>query len=133
MQLTPTVYLPGLCEEAIGFYRDALGAEPLAIRRIEDSIDPRFIQPGTEKNILRAVLQIGQSILYLSDGHANTEPGHHGFSLSLNVPDQAEAERVIAALSAGGRLLLPLRQTSWTGMYGVVIDRFGLHWTIDTA
>lgn len=133
MQLTSSIYLPGLCEEAVAFYRSALNAELLSVQRIEDSIDPRFIQPGTEKKILRAVLKIGQSLLYLSDGHANTEPGHRGFSLSLGASTQPEAERLIAALSEGGRILLPLRQTSWAGLYSVVVDRFGLHWTVDTS
>lgn len=132
MQLTPTIYLPGLCDQAIAFYRTALDVDVLFIRRIEDCIDPQFIQPGTERKVLRAALRIGQSMFYLSDGHGTRVPQHNGFSLSLVLPALPEAERVIEALADGGRVLLPLRQTTWANTYGAVIDRFGLHWTVET-
>lgn len=133
MQLTPTIYLPGLVDEAIAFYRTALDIDIQFIRRIEDCIDPRFIQPGTERKVLRAALRIGQSVFHLSDGHGTRVPQHDGFSLSLAFPTLPEAERAIDALSEGGRVLLPLRQTTWANMYGAVIDRFGLHWTVETG
>ena len=77
MQLTPTLYLPGLCNEAIAFYKSTLDGEVLFIRRIGDSIAPQYVKPGTENKVLRAALRIGQSVLYLSDGHSTGQPGHH--------------------------------------------------------
>ena len=133
MQLTPTVYLPGLCDEAIAFYQSVLDGEVQYVRRIGDCIDPRQIQPGTENKVLRAALRIGQSVLYLSDGHGAGQPGAHGFSLSLALPTLDRAERIVQALSEGGRVVLPLRQTTWANTLGVVIDRFGLHWTVEAA
>ncbi|HWW68338.1 MAG TPA: hypothetical protein VN089_00195 [Duganella sp.] len=59
MQLTPTVYLPGLCDEAIDFYRTTLDIEILFVRRIEDCIDANHVQPGTERKVLRAAVRIG--------------------------------------------------------------------------
>jgi PhnB protein len=81
---------------------------------------------------LRAALQIGRSVFYLSDGHGTVQPSYQGISLSLALPSLVEAERVIQALSDGGRIVLPLRQTTWANIYGVVIDKFGLHWTVET-
>lgn len=133
MQLLTTVYLPGLCNEAIAFYRTVLGAELVFIRHIGDVIEPGRIAPGTERRILRAALRIGASTLYFSDGHGTQQPGHQGFSLSLDVPTLTDAERTLQALSEGGRILLPLRPTTWANTYGVAIDRFGLHWTVETV
>jgi PhnB protein len=134
MQLNPTVYLPGLCDEAIAFYQSALGSEVLFIRRIGDSIDAQHVKPGTENKVLRAALRIGQSVLYLSDGHGAGagQPGFQGFSLSLMLPTLAQAERVVEALSEGGRVQVPLRQTTWANTLGVLVDKFGLHWTVET-
>ncbi|MEO5934819.1 MAG: VOC family protein [Duganella sp.] len=133
MQLTPTVYLPGLCDEAIAFYRTTLDIEILFVRRIEDCIDANHVLRGTERKVLRAAVRIGQSVLYLSDGHGTGQPSHQGFSLSLTLPTLVDAERVFQALSEGGRILLPLRQTTWANIYGVLIDKFGLHWTVETT
>jgi PhnB protein len=133
MQLIPTVYLPGLCDEAIAFYRSALGAELLSVRRIGDAIDPGRIQPGTENKVLRAALRIGTARLYLSDGHGDGHPGFQGFSLSLALSSVTDAERVLAMLSEGGRILLPLRPTTWAGTLGVLIDRFGVHWMLEAG
>lgn len=133
MQITTTLYLPGLCDDAIAFYRSALGAELQFIRRIADCIDPVHIKPGTERKVLRAAVRIGQATVYLSDGHDATPPGHQGMSLSLALSTRQDAERVMLALSEGGRIVLPLRETTWAALYGAVIDRFGLHWTVETG
>lgn len=131
MQLTPTVYFPGLCDEAIAFYKTALDAEVVFIRRIGDSIDAQHIRPGTENKVLRAALRIGLSVLYLSDGHSTGHTAYQGFSLSLTLPALAQAERVVSMLSEGGSILVPLRQTTWANTLGVLIDKFGIHWTVE--
>jgi PhnB protein len=131
MQLTPTVYLPGLCDEAIAFYTSRLDGEVLFIRRIGDSIDPQHVKPGTENKVLRAALRIGQSLLYLSDGHGTGQAAPQGFSLSLQLPTVAQAESVVGALSEGGRVLVPIRPTTWANTFAALIDRFGVHWTVE--
>lgn len=133
MQLTPTAYFPGLCNEAIAFYSEALDGEVLFVRRIGDSIDPREVEPGIENKVLRAAMRIGESILYLSDGHGAGQPGFQGFSLSLTLPSTAEAQRAVDRLSEQGRLLMPLRATTWANTLAVLIDRFGVHWTIEAT
>ena len=54
-----------------------------------------------------------------------------GFSLSLQLDDTAEAERMFRELSEGGRIVMPLEQTFWAARFGVVVDRFGIPWTIN--
>jgi PhnB protein len=133
MQLTPTVYFPGFCNEAIAFYQSVPGCELLFVRRIGDCIDTTQIQPGTEQKILRAALRFGQSVMYVSDGHGAAAPVFQGFSLSVTLASLAQAERVVAALADGGKVLLPPRPTRWAGTLGVLLDRFGVHWTVEAA
>ena len=131
MQITPTTYFPELCDEAIAFYQTALQAELLYLKRVDGSIDPRLIQPGTQRKVLRAALRIGPSVIYLSDGHGAGQPGFQGFSLSLAMASRADAERVIAALAEGGRVRVALRESSWAGLYASLIDKYGMNWTVE--
>ena len=131
MQLSTTVYLPGHCDEAIAFYQAALGSEVMFIRRVRDDVAAERITHGTENKVLRAALRIGQSVLYLSDGHAAGQPAFQGFSLSLKVPTRQQAERIVDAVSDGGRVLMALRHTAWASTLAFVLDRFGVHWTVE--
>ena len=65
-----------------------------------------------------------------SDGHCEGQPEFEGFSLSLTVPDEAEADRVFAALSEGGMVTMPLAKTFGAPKFGMLQDRFGLGWMV---
>jgi PhnB protein len=132
MQLTPTIYFPGICDDAIAFYGKALGAELLFLKKVATDIPPAQQKPGTEHKVLRAALRIGESVVYLSDGHRDT-PAFAGFSLTLTLPDRAAAQRMLDALADGGDVRVPLRETSWTGAFGAVCDRFGMHWLVQVT
>lgn len=131
MQLHTTTHFPGLCDEAISFYQNALQAELLYLHRVGERIDAHLVTPGTENKVLRAALRIGQSVIYLSDGHRPGPPGFQGFSLSLSVDSRADAERLIDALAEGGRVQVALRQSVWAGLYAALVDRYGMHWTVE--
>jgi len=66
-----------------------------------------------------------KSILMASDG-CSQNSGFQGFSLSLTLPDPAEACRVFIALSVDGSVDMPLGETFWSPCYGMLTDRFGL-------
>lgn len=131
MQLTPTVYFQGICADAIAFYRDALGAQVLYQLPYGGNVDPAVLKPGTEDKILRASLRIGDTWLYVSDGHCTGQPSFQGFSLTLRQPDRAAAERAVQALAEGGKLLMPLRESARNVAFGTVADRYGVHWVIE--
>jgi hypothetical protein len=46
-----------------------------------------------------------------------------GFTLSLNMSDESDAERIFHELAADGRVVMPLEQTFWAARFGVVVDR----------
>ena len=131
MQLHTNIHFPGLCDEALAFYQHALQAELLSLQRVADSIPAHLIRPGTEHQVLRAALRIGQAVIYLSDGHRPGPPAFEGVALALAAESQAEAERLIEALAEGGRVQVALRQSVWSGMYAALCDRFGLYWTVE--
>ncbi len=123
----------GRCEEAIEFYRRALGAEVTMLMRFKDSPEPPkpgCTAPGSENKIMHASMRIGGTTVMASDGHCTGKPSFQGFSLSLTAPTEAVAERLFAALAEGGQVQMPLAKTFFSPRFGMVVDRFGVSWMI---
>ena len=136
MQIQPYLFFNGRCEEAVEFYRKALGAEVEMMMRFKDSPDPMppgMLAPGFENKVMHAALRIGGAVLMASDGMAAGEPDFKGFSLSINAPDAAGVDRLFAALAEGGRVQMPLGKTFWSPHFGMVTDRFGVGWMVSVA
>jgi PhnB protein len=130
MQVQPYLFFDGRCDEAIEFYRSALGAEVTTLMRFKDSPDPNSCAPGAGDKVMHASLRIGQTEVMASDGDCTGAPKFQGFSLSLTVPSEAEAERLFAALAKGGQVQVPLTKTFFSPRFGMVADRFGVSWMI---
>jgi len=131
MQVQPYLFFDGRCEEAIEFYRSALGAEVTMLMRWKDCPEPQghSTRPPGEK-VMHAALRIGDTEVMASDGRSAGQPSFEGFSLSLAVPSEAEAERLFAALADGGQVQQPLTKTFFSPRFGMVADRFGVPWMI---
>jgi PhnB protein len=132
----PYLFFDGRCEEALEFYRRALGAEVTMIMRFKDSPEPHqpgMCPPGSENKVMHASFGIGQAMLMASDGRCEGHPGFEGFSLSLTVSRETEAERLFAALADGGQVRMPLTKTFFSPKFGMVADRFGVGWMIHVA
>lgn len=130
--LEPYLFFNGRCEEALHFYRDALGAEIQMLMRFQDSPEPPppgLLPPDYGAKIMHAALRIGGSMLMASDGCGGEAP-FGGFSLSLNLASAAEADRCFSALLEGGRVTMPLGPTFWSPRFGMLVDRFGVGWMI---
>jgi PhnB protein len=129
----PYLFFDGRCEEALEFYRQALGAEVTMLMRFKDSPEPPqpgMHPPGSENKVMHANLRIGGSEMMASDGRCTGKPDFKGFSLSLGVPNEAEAERRFAALANGGQVQMPLAKTFFSSRFGMVTDRFGVLWMV---
>ena len=109
--LQPYLSFDGRCEEAIEFYRSALGAEVTMLMRFRENPEPGMCTPEAGDKVMHASLRIGDSTLLLSDGRCGGKPAFHGFALSLSVPNEAEAERLFASLADGGQVQMPLTKT----------------------
>jgi PhnB protein len=133
MFVEPYLFFNGRCEEALNFYRRTLGAEVTSLMRNKECPEHDMGVPGGEEKIMHCSFRIGDTTLMGSDGRCQGSPVFQGFSLTLNVADEAEAERVFAALSDGGTVHMPLTQTFYASRFGMLADRFGLPWMIMAA
>lgn len=133
MLLQPYLMFDGRCEEAYEFYRTALGAEATMILRYKDSPEPMpagMVPAGSEDKIMHMQFRVGEQVVFASDGRCLGQPGFQGFSLTLTVANEVEADKVFAALSEGGKVQMPLAKTFFAPRFGMVADRFGLSWMI---
>jgi PhnB protein len=134
--IQPYLFFAGRGDEAIEFYRTALGAEVEMCMHYKDNPEPQNqmpLPPGWENKIMHASLRIGGTHVFLSDGCGPTPAGaqtFQGFSLSLNAPNEAEAKRIFEALSAGGEVRLPISKTFFSPCFGMLADRFGVGWMV---
>ena len=131
--IQPYLFFNGRCEEAVEFYRTALGAQVEMLMRYKESPEPPkpgMIPPGFENKIMHTSLCIGQTTVMASDGCSADKAAFEGFSLSLSVSNESEAERAFAALSNGGHVTMPLMKTFWSPRFGMVTDRFGVGWMV---
>jgi PhnB protein len=133
MQVQPYLFFDGRCEEAIEFYKGALGARVEMLMRFRESPDPPppgMVPPGSEDKVMHACLRIGDTAVMVSDGRCQGRPSFSGFSLSLTARDEADADRLFAALAEGGEVQMPLGKTFFSPRFGIVADRFGVSWMV---
>ena len=130
MQVQPYLSFEGRCEEAINFYRNALGAEVIMMMRFKEAPDQSMMTPGTGEKIMHASLRIGDSTVMASDGHCMGKATFQGISLSLTLANDAEAKRLFDALANGGQVQMPLAKTFFATSFGMVADKFGVAWMV---
>jgi len=128
----PYLLFGGRCDEALEFYRSALGAQIDFVMRYNESPEPPgpgMLPPGFERKVMHTTFRIGDSVLMGSDGN-EVGPKFSGFSLSLSVATEADAKRLFAALAVDGTVRMPIAKTFWSPCFGMVTDRFGLAWMV---
>ena len=126
----PYLFFGGRCEEALEFYRSALGAEVEMLMRYRESPEPSEMPECFADKVMHASFRIGETTVMASDGRCEGTANFEGFSLSITVSDEAEAERVFAALGEGGLVAMPLEKTFWAAKFGMLQDRFGVGWMV---
>jgi PhnB protein len=129
---TPYLFFDGRCEEALEFYKKALGAKVEMLMRFKESPDPPppDCAPTDSNKVMHASLRIGDAVVMASDGMAQGKPEFKGFSLSVDAKDEADADRKFAALADGGQVQMPLGETFFARRFGMVADKFGVGWMV---
>jgi len=132
MHVLPYLYFDGRCEEALRFYEKAVGGQVTALLRFKETPEPHPpLPPGVEENVMHAEIRIGDTTLFASDGmRTGGQPSFQGISLTLAAGDEAEADRLFAALADGGEVRQPLTETFFSPRFGVLTDRFGVGWIV---
>jgi PhnB protein len=130
MQVQPYLFFEGRCEEAIEFYRSAVGAEVSTLMRFKEAPDQAAMNPGNDEKVMHAHLKIGESAVLMSDGRCGGNASFAGFSLTLSVGSEAEAAKAFDALTVGGQVTMPLAKTFFASQFGMLTDRFGVTWMV---
>lgn len=134
MQTQPYLFFEGRCEEALEFYRKALGAEVRMMLRYKEA--PAGVAKGPDGStppadkVMHTAFRIGTTELMASDGLCSGKPSFQGFALSVDAKDDADAKRKFDALGAGGQVRQPLSKTFFASSFGMVADKFGVGWMV---
>ena len=126
-QIQPYLFFEGRTEEALEFYRHALGAETVFSMKYKESPESSTMPPD---KVMHASFSIDGSMLMASDGNCSGKPSFGGFSLSYPAKDEADAKRRFEALAAGGKVGMPLTEAFFAKAFGMVTDKFGVSWMI---
>jgi len=129
----PYLFFNGRCEEALEFYKKALGAEVVMTMRYKESPEPPppgMVPPGFENKIMHTSFRVGQTVVMASDGCSTDAVKFEGFSLSLALSTPEEVDRIFNALAEGGQVTMPAGKTFWSPRFGMVTDKFGIGWMI---
>ncbi len=131
MKLNPYLNFPGTCEEAMTTYAKVLGGEIVAMLTYGDMPGDNPIPDDMRKKIAHARIVMDDQVLMASDASPDRFKPMHGVSVTLNIPEPDEADRVFKALVEGGTEVMPMMETFWAIKFGVLIDRFGTQWMIN--
>jgi PhnB protein len=137
MPVQPYLFFNGQADQAIEFYKKAVGAEVQMLMRFKDNPDGNAGCPGgatpPPNAVMHAEIAIAGTTILVSDGMASGGAKFDGFALSFTVPNEAAADKAFNALVDGGQVTMPLGKTFFSPRFGMLADRFGVHWMIHVA
>ncbi|RFM29616.1 VOC family protein [Deminuibacter soli] len=127
MKLTPYLHFAGNAEEALNFYKEALGGEIIALQRYGDS--PMPVDEDYKQKVIHARLTFGDNMIMVSDVFKGQPVSTEGnIQLSVEVPDRNQMETVFTKMAAGGKVVMPLQDQFWGAYFGMLQDPFGVSW-----
>ena len=132
MRIDFHISFSGRCQEAFEFYKTILGGE-IELLTYGNSPAGKDVPPEWSKKIIHGSFRLNN----LEIAGADELPEHHkslsGFQLLLQLESTAESQRIFNAFSEGGFVTMPLQKTFWSQSYGIVTDKFGIPWEINSA
>jgi PhnB protein len=132
MQLNPYLYFNGDCEAAFKFYERCLGGKIEAMMQHDGTPAAEQVPAEWRKKILHARLHLGNGeVLMASDAPPQHYAKPDGFSVSLQIKDPQQADRVFHALAENGTVRMPIQQTFWAERFGMLVDQFGIPWMVN--
>ncbi|HKU67561.1 MAG TPA: VOC family protein [Candidatus Baltobacteraceae bacterium] len=134
MQLEPYIFFYGRCEEALEFYKNAIGGT-FELNRFEGTPMAEQVPANARNKIMHASFKGDGFSFMASDGDLSktVNPDEGNVSLSLGIDDAAQAQRVFNSLADGGEVAMPFADAFWGGKFGIVVDRFGTEWMVTSS
>jgi PhnB protein len=130
MQVQPYLSFEGRCDEAIEFYKKAIGAKVDMLMRFKEAPDQSMVSPGSGDKVMHAALRAGDTQLLMSDGRCTGSPNFSGIALALSAASDADADRIFNALAEGGKVNMPMAKTFFAARFGMCSDKFGVGWMV---
>ena len=131
MKMNPYVSFKGDCEEAFRIYEKALGGRLGEIFRYGGSPMAGTVPPDWADKVMHGSIEIGGQVMMGGDVAPDRYESPRGVSLSLQIADPADAERIFADLAREGTVIMPLEKTFWAERFGMLVDRFGVSWLVN--
>jgi PhnB protein len=128
--LTPYLSFQGTCEAALSLYADVFGGRITELKRFGDA-PPGASRHPNKDHVMHARFEAEQIQLMASDGREKHATGEPAISLSVEFTDRAEQEVAFEKLSAGGKVTMPLADQFWGARFGMLVDKFGIHWMMN--
>ena len=139
IKINPYLTFMGNCEEAFNFYRSVFGGEFPYVGRFKDMPESsgNKVSDAEKEKIMHISLPISDETVLMgsdtSEGFGQPVEAGNNFSISINTDSVEEATRIFNALSEGGRINMPLEKTFWNAYFGMMTDKFGIHWMVNCA
>jgi PhnB protein len=131
-ELIPYLAFDGNCAEAMRFYERVLEGKLELLMSGADSPMGAQIPKEVAHRIVHARLALpGGARLYGGDTMGQTYQGIHGVSVALNYDSVAEAKKFFERLADGGKVTMAIAPTFWAKIFGMVTDKFGVHWIVN--
>jgi PhnB protein len=135
MPVQPYLFFAGQCEEAIAFYKGALGAEVEMVMRWSDAPEPPppgMLADNWNDKVMHSAIRVADTVVMASDGMGPKEATFSGVELAVTLPSEADVATAFNALADGGTIQMPLGKTFFARSFGSVKDRFGVSWMVTT-
>ena len=132
--INPYLNFDGNTEEAFKFYKSVFGGEFTVLQRFKDT-DEGHIPASDQEKIMHISLPIGKENMLMGTDIAPAKSDNlckgNNFHLSFKADSEEEGMRLFEALSEGGKITMPLYETTWGAMFGMLTDKFGIQWMIN--
>jgi PhnB protein len=127
MEMSVHLCFDGRCEEAFRFYEQLLGGQ--IVTMLPYAKAPMEVAADWRDKIVHATMMVGALRLSGADVAPEQYQRPQGFYVLLS-PAVDAGQRIFAALSENGTVVMPLQKTFWSPSFGVVVDRFGIPWEV---
>lgn len=131
MQLNAHLNFKGECEEAFKFYEQLLGGKITFMMTWGESPMADHFPPELHKSIMHATLTVDNQILMGADAPPDRYEKPQGISVSIQIKDTKEGERIFQSLAKDGTVQMPFQKTFWASGFGMCVDRFGIPWMVN--
>jgi PhnB protein len=131
MELSPYLNFNGNCAAAFRFYEKCLGGTIVMMQTHGESPAKDQVPPDWRDRVIHARLVVGGQALMGSDAPPDQYERPQGTYVSLSIAS-ADAERIFKALAEGGTVGMPFQKTFWSPGFGMVVDRFGTPWMVNS-